>query len=142
LKRIDKKQIKLIHIAKAQLGLSDEEYRAILSDRYWVNTCTKLSYHEAHDLIEYFKSLGFKIRKSKKKKKTPPNVIQLVSRQQLALIEHLKEDIYWRIPDGYNRWLKKFLKKERIATSKEANAVIEALKAMRKRQEKINVLQG
>ncbi len=31
---ISKKQIQLIHIAKAELGISDEDYRALLMTRY------------------------------------------------------------------------------------------------------------
>ncbi|MDP3012685.1 MAG: hypothetical protein Q8M92_00490, partial [Candidatus Subteraquimicrobiales bacterium] len=69
------------------------------------------------------------------RKKTAPNIIQLVSPQQLAKIEHLKADIKWHVHDGYQRWLKKYLKKDRIATSREANNVIEAMKGMRERQQ-------
>lgn len=136
-KPIDKTQIKLIHIAKSKLGLCDEEYRTMLSDRYWVDSCKDLSYDEATDLINYFKSLGFKlITKKREKKPTAPNMVQLVSPQQLAKIEHLKHDIRWHVYDGYDRWIKKYLKKDRIATSREANNVIEALKKMLARQQK------
>ncbi len=140
MKQIDNTQKKLIHIAKAQLKLSDEEYRTMLSERYWVNSCKSLAYDDAHALIEHFKTLGFKVvTKKYERRKTAPNLIRLVSKQQLAKIEHLKEDIRWIVkPDGYQRWLKKYLKQDpaRIATSKQANAVIEALKSMRERQQK------
>jgi hypothetical protein len=157
-KHIDHMQIKLIHIAKAKLGLSEEDYRGILSERYWVNTCKDLGYDEATELIKYFQTQGFRIitkRYAHSAKRKALNVIDLVSPQQLAKIEHLKADIRWRVHDGFFRWLRKFLKftpthpsplegegkgeggvSQIIQTSKKANAVIEALKAMRLRQEK------
>lgn len=58
---INRIQIKLIHIAKAKLHLSDDEYRTMLSDRYWVNTSKGLSYDDASDLIDHLKSLGFQV---------------------------------------------------------------------------------
>lgn len=64
-KPIDKTQIKLIHIAKSKLGISDEEYRTMLSDRYWVNTSKELNYEDASDLIDHFKTLGFTIVSSR-----------------------------------------------------------------------------
>jgi hypothetical protein len=132
-------QIKLLHIAKAKLGLSDEDYRTMLSDRYWVNTCKELSYDDATELIKHFQTLGFKIvtkRYSHGARRKAPNIIQLVSPQQLALIEHLRADITWHVHDGYFRWLKKYLKKDRITTEKEARNVIEGLKGMKARQQK------
>jgi phage gp16-like protein len=142
-KPIDSMQCKLIHIAKAKLGLSDEGYRTMLSERYWVNTCKELSYDDATDLIKHFQTLGFKIvtkryahvRRKTDARRKAPNIIQLVSPQQLALIEHLRADITWYVHDGYFRWLKKWLKKDRITTEKEARNVIEALKGMLKRQQ-------
>jgi hypothetical protein len=153
-KPIDAVQVKLIHIAKAKLCLSDVDYRTLLSERYWVNTCKELSYDEATDLIKHFQTQGFKIITKRHNHLTSPipslprrgkrggreaggvnNITRLVSPQQLAKIEHLRADIQWRIkPDGYCHWLRKYLKKDRITTEKEARNVIEALKGMVQRQ--------
>lgn len=138
-KQTDKTQVKLIHIAKTKLGLSDEQYRSIMIERYpgCFGSCKDLTYDEATDLINHFKSLGFKIiTKKHGKKPTAPNMVQLVSPQQLAKIEHLKQDIRWHVHDGYLRWIKKYLKRDHITTSKEANNVIEALKGMLARQQR------
>jgi len=62
---ISKIQIKIIKIAQKQLGLTDEKYREILSDRYWKHSCTELTYAEASDLIDYFKTLGFEVMPSR-----------------------------------------------------------------------------
>jgi hypothetical protein len=142
-KPIDKIQVKLIHIALNKLGLSDEAYRLILNQRYWVNSCLALSYDEATNLIKHFQEMGFKIItkrfRTSRNDKTAPNIIQLVSPQQLKLIEHLRADIRWHVQDGYFRWLKKWLKKDRITTGKEAFRVIEGLKGMLARQQRARI---
>jgi hypothetical protein len=139
---IERKQIVLIKLAIRGLQIPDSRYREILSDRYWAHSCKDLSYDEASDLIKYFQTMGFKIITKRYTPRRPyregikaPNIIQLVSPQQLALIAHLRADITWHVHDGYFRWLKKWLKKDRITTDKEARNVIEALKGMLKRQQ-------
>lgn len=137
-KEIDRIQIKLIHIAKSKLKLTDEDYRTLMMERYpaCFGSCKDLSYNEASDLIEYLKKMGFKIvTKKYQHKASGPNIIHLVSPQQLAKIEHLKNDIKWHVHDGFNRWLVKYLKKDHISTAREANSVIEALKGMKARQQ-------
>ena len=48
-----------IHIAKKELGLSDELYREILVERYCVDTAASLSISEMEDLVAYFKECGW-----------------------------------------------------------------------------------
>jgi hypothetical protein len=49
----------LVHIAKKELSLRDEEYRDVL--KYWgVTTSAQMSIPELEELVEYFESLGFK----------------------------------------------------------------------------------
>jgi len=49
-----------IHIAKKDLGLSDEEYRDILRARFRKDSAAKLSQPQADQLIRHFQSLGWK----------------------------------------------------------------------------------
>lgn len=136
---IDRTQVKLIHIAKSKLGMSDEEYRTLLMERYpgCFGSCKDLSYDEATDLIDHFKKLGFKIvTKRYGKKKLPPNVIELPSPQILKHIEHLRDDIRWYAHDRGQKFIQKFLKKDRPSTMKEAQKVVEVLKSMKARQQK------
>lgn len=54
-----------IHIAKAQLNLSDEQYRDILSgfinqDGKPCNSCTELNFDQAEDLLRLFERIGWK----------------------------------------------------------------------------------
>jgi hypothetical protein len=138
--KISPTQIKLIHIAKQQLGLSDEEYRELLRERYmgcFEGSCKELTYQEAHDLIEHFKSMGFEIKKRRRKK--PRGMDEIVhSRHPMMLkIEHLRKDIHWHVKhDGFQRLLEKRFGIKRIKTTREAVKVMECLKAMKARQEK------
>jgi phage gp16-like protein len=60
-----------IHIAKKELGLTDEVYRDILSLRFKVNSAAKLTDRQATVLINSFKAHGWKQRKSTKKPTSP-----------------------------------------------------------------------
>lgn len=134
-------QIRLIHIARAQLALKEEFYRQFLRERFNVACSKDLTYAQAHELIETFKRMGFRIRPKKPQCKVmcepqpkglplPDNTLLLVSPQQLLRIDRLRADIRWRHWDGYNRWLKKYFGIDRVRTSIEASMVIEALKNM------------
>ncbi|MBI5075612.1 MAG: DUF1018 domain-containing protein [Nitrospirae bacterium] len=151
-RKIDSVQIKLLHIAKAKLKITDADYRALLikfSPTSWDMdpahpSCKAMTYAEASVLIDHLKAKGFRIisrqqsavSSQQKKKPLPPSITQMVTTEQLKMILHLKADIRWRImPDGYERWLKKYMQIERVATMKQGQKVIEALKAMKIRQQ-------
>ncbi len=52
-----------IHIAKKELGLSDELYRDILQSRYKKDSAAKLNRFQAEDLVAHFKKQGFKVKR-------------------------------------------------------------------------------
>jgi hypothetical protein len=143
----DAKQKQLIHIAKAQCGLSDVEYRDLLAGQTKgeKTSCSDLSYDEADAVINYFvKTLGFKIkekytakeRAAKKyaerrwRKGRPSNVYCLATHDQLNKISSLAGQIKWRVEDGFHRWMKKYMRINSIKTDDEACKVIEGLKGM------------
>ena len=49
-----------IHIAKKQLGLTDETYRAALKQVVGKDSCSKMSITELHQVISHFEQRGFK----------------------------------------------------------------------------------
>ena len=55
---------------------------------------------------------------------------------QLDMIDGLKAEIKWQYADGYERWLAKYLKISRIATSAQAQRAIEGLKGMLANQQR------
>lgn len=147
MKMIEPIQIQLLHIAKTQLGLSRDEYEAAIAaqTKGEKQSSKELTYFEADELINYFKTLGFTIkrkyhtpdrgnyRRSRVRRgKLPYNVTVLPSIDQMEMIEALASKIVWRFEDGYQRWLAKYMKLKRITTSEQASNTIEGLKKMLK----------
>ena len=62
----DKKLKQFIHIAKGKLGLDDDLYRSILTDLTGKRSCSDMGYLELTKVLDHFKSLGFKVTRSKK----------------------------------------------------------------------------
>ena len=60
--------IKLIHIAKNQLQLDDDLYRANLNELTGKNSCSAMSIPELFKVLDHMKKSGFKISN---KKETP-----------------------------------------------------------------------
>ena len=54
--------IKLIHIAKRDLGLTDETYQDILYVATKQTSCSKLSIEQLHVVIERLKEKGFRVK--------------------------------------------------------------------------------
>jgi len=139
-KKIEPKQCSLIHIAKKQCQLSDDEYRAIIAAQTngAKHSSKDLTYPEADAVINYFvKTLGFKIRTRAPRRRrypsgcsAPSNVFVLASPDQLEMINALVSKIVWKFEDGYERWRSKYMKISRIKSDKEASTVIEGLKGL------------
>lgn len=148
MQRIDPKQIQLIHIAQAQLGLDDVAYRAIIAGRTGgkKESSRDLTYAEADAVINYMVTQGFVIKRKyvtrergawrrKRFRHLPADVILLPTIDQMEMIEALAKKITWRYQDGYERWRRKYMKIDRIITAQQASDVIEGLKGMLDNQE-------
>jgi hypothetical protein len=137
MKMIEPIQIQLIHIAAAQLGLSRNDYEAVISGQTNGKkfSCKELTYAEADGLINYFKTLGFKIQPKRRRARRPRtvgNVVGLPTRKELELIALLVKKVPWRVENGYERWRTKHMRIQRIATAEQAEKVIEGLKGLLK----------
>lgn len=62
-----KRLITKIHIAKQQLAMNDEEYRALLVGQTGKNSCAKLQVDELQDCLAAMEKIGFVARPSQKK---------------------------------------------------------------------------
>lgn len=58
-----KKLIQLIHIAKSQLGLSDDDYRAVLASVSKKSSCSDMTIFELDEVLKAFNTLGFRVKK-------------------------------------------------------------------------------
>lgn len=136
----------VIHVGKTQLNMTDGEYRDLLKKRYGVTTARDLVPAQGKDLIEHFKSLGFRPRIREKmctfctprprRGKIPEGVVYTASPQQIALIRRLRDDIRWYTADGFKGWLKRYFGLTEIKVSTDASMVITALKGLWRSQHK------
>jgi len=118
-----------IHIAKKQLGLSDESYRGCLIELFGKSSAADLSSSELNTVLNGFKKLGFKTRlsppSSHRSEKTPIDKIR-------ALWINLHKA--GKTEDGSETALNHFVKNtygvERVEwlSRKQASWAIEALK--------------
>lgn len=86
---ISRGKLAQIHIAKAQLGLSDDEYRAILARTAGVSSAKQLTNRNVGNVLAEFRRLGFVPKPAKKagrKAPRPPATRQVVMRKVEALL--------------------------------------------------------
>lgn len=138
-------QQKAIHACRRALDLSENEYRTVLAE-YCIQPCvdasrawesatssTDLSRSQARHLLTRWTLLGATIGRPYSAQKAAPGATQLASSAQRAYIERLKEEIPWRLADGYERWLRSRMGLSVVRTFEDAAKVIEGLKGLHRR---------
>ena len=98
---ISKGKLAQIHIAKAQLGLSDEDYRAILARTAGVSSAKELTNRTVGGVMREFRRLGFEPKPAKKagrKAPSPPRSRQSVMSKIEAMLTHAERP--WAYADS------------------------------------------
>ena len=121
----------LVHIAKKELALRDDEYRDVL--KYWgVLTSAQMSVAELEELVEYFESLGFK-------KKVPADrELGAGVGQITALRERIREEA-GKLNNGEQRLrglVKKIAKKDDLMSCRDVKKLKQILKVVRLLQDR------
>lgn len=143
---INGKQITVIKIAQRALGISDDDYRDMLEDRYGVRSCTKLSYLQARAFIAELERKGFTLRPSTgtartrikrrrvliSRKDGESNVVVMVTPDEIDKVNAVAALIKWQYDDGLQRFLqvRMGIKDGKILTSNDAYLAIEGLKKL------------
>ncbi len=145
---INGKQRTVIKMAVGKLGISDDDYRDGLQERFGVRSCTKLTFNQATVYIKELEDKGFAIIPGKgkpKPEKTAPKkgarppisrtdskIVGLATRGELEKVDQVAQLIVWREENGLQLFLEKRMKIKggRIRTSQEAYLAIEGLKKM------------
>ena len=129
--KIDRsKIIQLIHIAKSQIGLSDEDYRAVLESTAKKTSCSEMSLFELNEVLKAMKKLGFKVKKLETREE---EIGWDASKAQMDYIKGMWERV---ARDKSDRALYKFIKRitgadhPRFMTAKDSQKVIIALRKM------------
>lgn len=134
---VTKKQISLLHVAKRDLGLTDDDYRAILARYGRAESAAQLTQSGFTAVMKYFTALGFRSTWTQRTYGYRPT---MATPPQVDLIRSLwlrfsgKPD-----PDDLelNKWLDHSHKISslRFVDNKKAAKVIFALKKMAERQQ-------
>ena len=127
---INSRQKALLHVAKAQLRLTNEEYRDILRAHGGAESSKYLDEIGMERVMTFFQSLGFKTKQARR-----ANLRLRASGSQIRLIYHLMEDLGW-VPKRLYGFILKMTGEdypERL-TKEQASNVIEGLKKMRDRK--------
>lgn len=98
-----KRELAMIHIAKLQLGMDDEAYRAMLYACGRVQSSKDLDYGGRQRVIEHLKKCGFVLKKTTRAHPGQPHNLGSANRgPQLGKIEALLADAgrEWAYVDG------------------------------------------
>ena len=127
------KLLALVHIAKKEIPLSDDEYRDVIA--YWgVGSSADMSIPELEELVKYFESLGFK------KKVTDPRDPGSGVGQIKALQERIKKEAI-KLNNGQERLkglVKKIAKENDLKTCRNIKKLKQLLKVIRLLQNREN----
>ena len=132
---LSRKQTALIHVAKKQLGMADDDYRAILRQEAGVDSSRDLNSHGFEAVLRRFEALGFT------SSARPPQFGERHGMASPAQVDFLRS--LWRqYTNGQGddrslgKWLQRTIKVSdiRFVTYGDAFKAITALKAMVKRE--------
>lgn len=103
-----------IHIAKKQLNLNDDTYRAALHAATGKTSCSDMAIGELYQALEYFKKCGFKATRRKtggarRGKYSPQSTGQVVDKIRAIWIEMAKGGL---IKDGSEQALLAWVKRQ------------------------------
>ncbi len=126
---LTRKQLTLVHLAKAQTGITEESYRDLLASRWKVASSKDLSHPQLDELLKVFRSLGFRAKRTARPR---PNALELASPAQLAFLAKCYDGLGWEPARrvGFNR---KMTGRPWPQSRADCNKIIEALKAMAQR---------
>lgn len=124
-----------VHVAKAQIGMTDDEYRNVLRDRFDADSSVDLTIGQLHTLLDIFRAHGFQDVPGTKAKVKPK--ADLASDAQSKMIRGLWLELRDAgvLRDPSEQGLAAFIRRqtgierlEWLSTAK-ASQVIESLKA-------------
>lgn len=136
---ITTKQQALLHVAKNRLGLTDSDYRSVLSLYGGVESSKELHLEGFRNVLAYLERIGFKnpngnvFQSAAKPPYSDPNGLPYPA--QLNKMQALFMELGMIEAERQQGFCKRVIKKPWAQTRVEANKVIEGLKAMLARKE-------
>lgn len=131
---ISAQKLKLIHVARRELNLSEEAYREILRHHGGVDSSKELDDEGFKRVLDHMKAVGFWIKRSWEQTR-PRDPGNLPTPGQLKVIEHLWQDLAEYEPAAAQIAVRRGFYEKRLhippigpQTRAQANKVIESLK--------------
>lgn len=139
-------QVKALRASQRSLGIDDETYRKTLGQ---YRVCTggerqgkpcrstlELSRHQARQLLTRLQVAGAPLGRpygghAPTRQEADAGVVTLATPAQMALLGRLRDEIAWRLEDGYDRWRRARLRIDEVRTYRDAECVIEGLKKLK-----------
>lgn len=139
--------IKLIHVAKRELGLDDETYRALIANTPGLGgarSSARLSAPQLELLLDQLKRLGFKVRP--RAGSVQPQQRRLADDPQSRMIRHLWLELHaaGAVRDPSERALASFISRRKQVeslqwlNSRDASEIIENLKQWLERTNRVD----
>ena len=127
-------QLKLIHVARRELGLDRDEYEDLLEANFGVRSSRSLDVQDAARLIKVFERMGFKVKPGGKKpvadKKQPPSDPKgLITKDQQKVIAGLADMFAWN-SESLKKVSQRIIKKSWAQTHAEGQKIIYAMVSM------------
>lgn len=122
------KLIATVHIAKNQLGMDDDSYRALLQHTTGKNSCSKMSLAELGQVIAAMKQKGFAVKSNKSHGK-PHNFESQAMPLMITRIEQLlaAQGLSWAYADAIAQQMFGIQKCAWLRQEKQLKAIIAAL---------------
>lgn len=126
-----------IHIAKQQLGLDDETYRALLKSVTGKTSSADMSLMDLHKVVEAMKRHGFKVKR--KSDGRPHNINSNGMPKMMTKVQALLADqnLPWSYADGIAKQMYGIDRCSWLTDPEQVKAIVAALYARQKKQNKM-----
>ncbi|SFT74127.1 gp16 family protein [Halomonas saccharevitans] len=133
---ISKNKLAQIHIARQQLGLADDEYRAVLARVAGVRSAKDLDGRTAARVLEEFRRLGWKPKAPKRAGRVPNT---LNKHEMMGKIEALLSELgaSWAYAEAIAKRQTGIERIDWLRTEKQFRGVIAALEAEREKRSRL-----
>lgn len=89
-----RREIQLIHVARQKVSMDEDTYRALLHDRFGVASSKDMDWKQRRELLDHFKTLGFKSTASQRPAPAKDKAAQVGKIRALLIALDNKPDAY------------------------------------------------
>jgi len=89
-----RREIQLIHVARQKISMDEDTYRALLHDRFGVSSSKDMDWRQRKELLDHFKTLGFKSTASTRPTPAKEKAKQVSKIRALLIALDNKPDAY------------------------------------------------